>query len=367
MKVLFRAPMRIGAVLGIAGMLVISFFSVAGCSKITSFGKSGSVSEQKAAKYYCPMHPTYTSDKPGTCPICNMNLVPLVAHEDHSDHEMKPTDAQTVCLRHECPMIKAGETCPMLIVSETGETPECPVCQKSIAQNELKPVSSQLDGYAAVALTPAMRQMIGVKTDKVLPRDLHTSIRTNGLMLASPEMNLFVYESDLPRIANESRIRAYFPALGKELAGQVSRIPLSLDRGMDQSAYGASAVLSTSSSQIVVRARMEDPAHELRRGMTADVEVLTDLGKVTALPEEAVFFTGKRTLVFVERSEGVYEPREVQLGVRAEGFYAVKSGLQSGETVVTSGNFLIDSESRLQSAFAGAAAGGEKPSHAHGS
>jgi Cu(I)/Ag(I) efflux system membrane fusion protein len=348
--------------------------------------KPASAAKAKAAaKYYCPMHPTYTSPKPGVCPICNMNLVPLEAHEDHSSHDpaMKPTDAQTVCLRHECPMIKAGENCPMLIVSGTGETPSCPVCSKRIAESELTPVAHDgVEGYAAVSLSPAKRQLIGVRTARVGIRDLDTSIRTAGIALTSPEINLFVYESDLPRISETSRVKAFFPALGRELEGKVSRIPLSLDRGLSPSTIGAGAVLNAGSSQITLRARLEDPERVMRRGMTADVEVLTGLGAVTALPEAAVFFTGKRAMVFVERAEaGVYEPREVALGERADGYYAVRSGVKDGETVVTSGNFLIDSESRLRSALQGMAGGdggtgevigtgktqgtGEAPGHVH--
>ncbi len=339
--------------------------AVAGCSKIFPQQKTAGKAEA-AVTYYCPMHPTYTSPKPGTCPICNMNLVPLKPHDDHSEHEMKPTDAQNVCLRHECPMLKAGHDCPMLVVSATGEAAECPVCSKRIEEQKEKAPSSVdgLEGYAAVALTPAKRQLIGVRTGVIDARPLRSSLRASGLMLAGGEIDLFVYESDLPNVRDNSTVKAFFPALGRELTGKVSRIPLSADRSLSPTINSASAVLSAASNQVTVRARLEDPDRQLRRGMSADAEILTDLGTVTAVPEEAVFFTGKRSLVFVEKSEGVYEPRAITVGVKAEGYFEVKSGLADGEKVVTSGNFLIDSESRLRSAFADAdaAAGTE---HAH--
>ena len=345
--------------------LALSVFA-AGCAKALPGGPPRTAAERPAAKYYCPMHPTYTSDKPGNCPICGMKLVPLTAHEDPSDHEMKPTPAQTVCLRHTCPMIQAGKECPMLIVSEPGEVPECPYCKKQIAAEERQPVSSDHpEGYAVVALTPAKQKAIGLTTAPIQKRPLEVSIRTAGLTLAGAEMDLFVYESDLPRIRPESVVKAVFPALGAELRGQVSRIPLSTDRGLPPSSYGPSAILSAASNQVTVRARMEDPDRLLRRGMTADAEIRTDLGTVTALPEEAVFFTGKQNIVFVEKSPGVYEPRSVRLGAKADGYYEVLSGAEPGETVVTSGNFLIDSESRLRSTLAAAVADGETPAHAH--
>lgn len=361
-----NAPLRTRVILGLALLLAVSI-AAAGCSRLPGGSKPAAVSEKKAAKYYCPMHPTYTSDKPGTCPICNMNLVPMEPHDDHSEHEMKPTDEQTTCLRHECPMLKAGENCPMLIVTKTGEVPDCPVCKKRIADKELGAVSSENpEGYAAVALTPAKRKLIRLETAKIETRSLKASIRTAGLMLGGGEMDLFVYESDLPRVSNSSTVKAVFPALGRELDGQISRIPLSTNRDLPPSAYGPSAVLNAGSSQLTIRARMTDPDGALKRGMTADAEIWTDLGSVTALPEEAVFFTGKQNIVFVEKSDGVYEPRSVKLGTRGEGYYAVLSGLEPGETVVTSGNFLIDSESRLKAAVEGAADAGEKSAHAHG-
>ena len=64
----------------------------------------------------------------------------------------------------------------------------------------------------------------------------------------------------------------------------------------------------------------------------------------------------------VVKKDQVFDPREVALGTKADGFYEIKSGLLEGEQVVTSGNFLIDSESRLRSALEGAGGGG----HVHG-
>ena len=65
------------------------------------------------------------------------------------------------------------------------------------------------------------------------------------------------------------------------------------------------------------------------------------------VPEQAVLDSGKQTLVFVVRGEGLFEPRTVTLGPRIGAMYEVYDGLKEGERVVTSGNFLIDSESKL--------------------
>ncbi len=73
-----------------------------------------------------------------------------------------------------------------------------------------------------------------------------------------------------------------------------------------------------------------------------------------AVPSSAVFDTGAKRVVFIQKEQGLFEPREVTLGASGDGFYEVRSGLEPGEVVVTSGNFLMDSESRLKAAAQGA-------------
>jgi Cu(I)/Ag(I) efflux system membrane fusion protein len=73
------------------------------------------------------------------------------------------------------------------------------------------------------------------------------------------------------------------------------------------------------------------------------------MGKRVAIPESAVLYVGDKRIVFVDLGDGRFAPRAVTLGTKAGDYYEVVSGLKAGEVVVTSGNFLIASESRLQS------------------
>jgi multidrug efflux pump subunit AcrA (membrane-fusion protein) len=68
-----------------AGLLVLAAVSV-GSYVMSRRASSGSTKEQKLARYYCPMHPSYTSDKPGECPICGMTLEPIPAGGTHAEH-----------------------------------------------------------------------------------------------------------------------------------------------------------------------------------------------------------------------------------------------------------------------------------------
>jgi Cu(I)/Ag(I) efflux system membrane fusion protein len=102
-----------------------------------------------------------------------------------------------------------------------------------------------------------------------------------------------------------------------------------------------------------VRYEFANPHGKLKPEMFADVEITVRLGDKLAVPEGAVIDTGVRKVVIVDRGSGYFEPREVRLGARAGDVFEVLSGLQAGERVVTSANFLIDSESKLKEAVGG--------------
>jgi len=84
-----------------------------------------------------------------------------------------------------------------------------------------------------------------------------------------------------------------------------------------------------------------------------DTEIQVDYGKRLVIPDRAVLDAGEKKIVFVDRGNGYFDPREVVLGIQADDFSEVLSGVKEGDKVVTSANFLVDSESRLKSALEG--------------
>lgn len=90
----------------------------------------------------------------------------------------------------------------------------------------------------------------------------------------------------------------------------------------------------------------------LRPEMYANVEIQQpSVTGAVKVPAEAVLHTGERSVVIVQKAKGVFEPREVQIGATGDGYQEVRHGLQPGEVVVTSSQFLIDSESNLKEAI----------------
>jgi Cu(I)/Ag(I) efflux system membrane fusion protein/cobalt-zinc-cadmium efflux system membrane fusion protein len=100
-----------------------------------------------------------------------------------------------------------------------------------------------------------------------------------------------------------------------------------------------------------VRLVFANPGMKLTPGMFVNVNLKIPLGRQLAIPATGVFHTGTRDIVFVDHGEGYLEPREVTLGPRAGEDFIILKGLEASERVVTSANFLVDSESQLQSAL----------------
>jgi len=110
-------------------------------------------------------------------------------------------------------------------------------------------------------------------------------------------------------------------------------------------------VVAAQTRTVTVRIELDNTPGLLKPDMYADVLLQQPVGSSVAVPDSAVMNTGTRSVVFIARGNGTFEPRQVTTGAKADGFYAIRSGVQPGERVVVDANFLVDSESRLKSAL----------------
>ena len=99
-----------------------------------------------------------------------------------------------------------------------------------------------------------------------------------------------------------------------------------------------------------VRIEIANPGLKLKPGMFVNVDVKASLGRQLIVPASAVFQTGTRQLVFLNHGNGSLEPKEITVGPRVGDDFIVLKGLEAHQSIVTSANFLIDSESQLQAA-----------------
>jgi len=148
-----------------------------------------------------------------------------------------------------------------------------------------------------------------------------------------------IYEFELP-----------FIRLGQQASVQLSYIPGETFTGKAIYIYPS---LNPETRTAKVRYEFPNPHGKLKPEMYANVEIKVHLGHKLTVPEGAIIDTGLRQIAIIDKGSGYFEPREVKVGTKMDNYYEVIKGLKAGEKVVTSANFLIDSESKLKEAIGG--------------
>jgi Cu(I)/Ag(I) efflux system membrane fusion protein len=144
--------------------------------------------------------------------------------------------------------------------------------------------------------------------------------------------DIYEYELSMVKPGDRAMITlSYFP--GREFSSRIDYVYPSIS-GQTRTAK--------------VRFEVPNFGGRLKPQMYTNVEVKIGLGKKLSVPDDAVLDTGTRQIVYVDRGDGNFEPREVLLGIRAEGMREVVKGLKAGEKVASSATFLIDSEAQLK-------------------
>ncbi|MDQ6960746.1 MAG: efflux RND transporter periplasmic adaptor subunit, partial [Mariprofundaceae bacterium] len=198
------------------------------------------------------------------------------------------------------------------------------------------------------------------KTRKVM-KFLHIHSPFDGIVvkIGSRDGQYVTPQTELYMIADLSHVWAYVDVyeyelpwitLGDEAHMRLASLPGQTFTGKITYIY---PYLEAKTRTIKVRLEFENPGMLLKPDMFADVKIHASRQvNAIVIPSEAVLRTGSRNVVFVVRGPGKYEPRDVKLGISSEGLVQILAGVKEGEEVVTSAQFLIDSESKLREAAA---------------
>ena len=360
------------------------------------FGRTQKTHQQETkALYHCPMHPNFTSDRPGTCGICGMDLVKSESNPEEKLSIDKKKERKLLFYRN--PMNP----------SVTSPTP----MKDSMGMDYVPVYEEETGSVSGVAISNYKQQLIGVRKDTAKKRSLATVISTVGRVAHDPDLfvaqeeyvqalktavstqksafasireqsqsllesseqkllhlGMSKTEVEALKIGGEAQENLYFPSHSSKawVYINVYEYELALVKEEEEVSVEAVAypgevfkgkivaltpILNAESRSVRVRVEVEDKEGKLRPEMFVNAKILVNLGQKLAIPEEAVIDSGIRKIVYVVKDDGRFEAREVTVGPKAGEYYEILSGLKEGEEVVTSGNFLIDSESKLKGAM----------------
>jgi RND family efflux transporter MFP subunit len=169
--------------------------------------------------------------------------------------------------------------------------------------------------------------------------------------------NMYVQpETKLYTVADLRRVWVYAQVFqndaGKIKIGDPAEVSVDAYPGIDFKGQVADLLpqLDPATRTLPVRLEFPNPGLKLRPGMYVDVRLRLPLGRHLVIPVAAAFQSGTESLVFLYHGDGNIEPRQVEVGSRVGDDLVVKKGLAAGDVIVTSANFLIDSEAQLQAA-----------------
>jgi Cu(I)/Ag(I) efflux system membrane fusion protein/cobalt-zinc-cadmium efflux system membrane fusion protein len=204
--------------------------------------------------------------------------------------------------------------------------------------------------------------------EKEIARLESTGEVVDALSIDSPVSGYITERNALPNLAVQPDTRLYTVAdlsvvwvLAQVFQNDLSRVHVGTSASLTVDSYPGRVFhgrvdfvypdvdMTTRTSR--VRMIFANSKLTLTPGMFVNMNLQVPLGKQLVIPASGVLQSGTRQIVFVDRGGGYLEPRQVELGARAGEEYIVLSGLKPGERIVTSANFLVDSESQLQAAI----------------
>jgi membrane fusion protein, copper/silver efflux system len=423
---------------------VLVSFLLSGCSKPS--GKSAT--DANVDYYTCTMHPSVHSKDPGKCPICSMDLVPVIKKVSNetkgkeSPGEMTDNGSVSMgSMTMPSPNRESGKstefTVPVERQQQIGVTYAAvmkrPIQLSIRSVGILEPDTSKMfdyvarvDGYVQelkvnspgqqvsqgqpliTIYSPDLRSTEQELVNLLNDRDRSASRVSVDQLIGAAKMRLKLWNVSDQEIAeleknrrpsDQLMLRSPFDGVVDEVMGRPGMnvktgdklvsvldlsnlwiwaefyenevallkpgqpIDVSLPAFPNQAFQGQIAVINPVIDAVkrTVRVRIDipNPKAQLRPGMYANVEVKIDAGEGLTIPVQAALPTGERMLVFLDRGQGKLLPRYVQVGrsfttfddQEQENYYQVLNGLQEGDRIVASANFLIDAESQVQGAL----------------
>ncbi len=346
----------------LATLLTVLMLLVVGCTRKESTEKNESAAshqhDQMKEVWTCPMHPQIKKDGPGKCPICGMDLVKAgslsstsdqsLTHvpEGHATFALENNRIQMIGVKYgtveKKPLYKSIESAGRVAFDPELYTAQSEFIEavKQLERVKDAPIEDVKHSAQRMVESAKLRLKILGLSDNQITKLRRAGGESTGanLLITSPGENVWIYaevfEMDLPSVEPGQEVKITGGSLeGKELLGKVA----SVDR-----------VINSATRTAKVRVLVPNSKAVLRPEAFVDVTILSPLGEQIVVPFDAILDSGKEAWVFVAKEDGHFEPKTVVIKNYAGDEVSIASGLEPGERIVTSANFLIDSESRLK-------------------
>ncbi len=318
--------------------------------------------------YHCPMHPQIVSDHPGKCPICGMDLVvfhpqedkaPAVDNEqDHTNPAHKeenmvmneaPSGYATITLNSEKQQLIGVQTVPVITEALTyalrvwGEVAHDP----EMYQAQVEYLKTAGYGGGLASASKIKLEHMGMSQAQI--RALERSGRAKLNLIVDSQDPLFwiyayFYEPDLPQVKINQPVTITIPSMDHKV--------------MQGTLKGLQPYIDTKSRTDRGIVEVRDKSLSLKPGLFVNASANVQLAPALVIPNSSIIDTGERQIVFVKKGAGTFEARQVRVGKSNGTLTQVISGLTSGEQVVVSGNFMLDSESKIEATMKKGMTGG---------
>jgi membrane fusion protein, copper/silver efflux system len=397
--------------------LIAAMGLAAAASVVAYFAPAHDAAHDGTLVYYCPMHPSIVQDHPGECPICGMTLVQRTPEQPKSQGpqgnvpglgavELTPERVQLMGMKtakverkqlsaeiRSVGLVTANEETEAKIhmrfsgwiehlhVTQTGQRVKPGQALATIYSPELLAAQqeylsarqwSSADGALAGDLASDSRkrlELLGISSEEIAEIE-RTGRPLRAVTLRSPVAGYVVSKTahhgqfvqpgtELFEVADLSSVWVMVDVYEADLArvreGQHARLELEAypGRAFTGRVQFVYPTVSPETRTMKVRLAFDNRKLELKPGMYGSAVIELAAAEGLVAPAEAVIDTGEMQYVFVAHEGGRFEPRRVRTGRRAGEEVEILDGLADGETVVTTANFMIDSESRLKAAIGG--------------
>jgi Cu(I)/Ag(I) efflux system membrane fusion protein len=353
--------------------------------------------------YTCPMHPSVKSDHPSACPFCGMNLVKHTKHAEMSKEEHQAVKQVTLSpTKQVLANVSTSIAQKMTLEKEIRAVGKIAYAEQNFRQissrfsgrvdklyltyegQQLKKDEPVADVYSPDAISAQQEYLLSKQsnssdliqqskqklvlwgfTESQLKELDESKTVKNTLTLHSPISGTVLKKNvqqqqyvstgeNLFDVADLSTVWMYADVYDYEIHGvKVGQtVEATSDAYPDKTFTGRitfiSPTVDPSSRTVRIRAEIPNIIEELKLDMFVNATIKIKLSEAIVVPTTAVLFTGTRQVVWVQKDASIFEPRLVKIGERSNEYIQILDGINEGETIVTSGGYLIDSESQLE-------------------